>query len=74
MAPAGALCFDPPISRDVGPLDLGRADREPVAYVGYEELITRHFHIRLDDRTRFYDRNTAYDRRATDVRTGVVYR
>ena len=34
--PASALVFDLPVARDVPPLNLDRASREPAAFVGFE--------------------------------------
>ena len=81
---ASALVFDPPVTLDEPELALSRAEREPSVSIGYEELTTEYFSIRLDDRqisngfgfgrfggTGSYD---SYERRAVSHRIGVRYR
>lgn len=60
---ASALAFSPPIVQDDPPLELSRADREPAAFVGYEDLIRSYIYIRTDDRWTA-DGNDRYERRA----------
>lgn len=82
---ASALVFDPPVALNEPPLALSRADREARVSVGYEELTTEYFYIRLDDRQTSYGfdgrghggGNGSYDqyeRRAITERSGVRYR
>ena len=47
---ASALVFDPPVAAGFPPLELARADREPAAFVAYEDVQTTYFYLRLDDR------------------------
>jgi hypothetical protein len=37
---AGALCFDPPVSRDQLPPDVAREGREPEVVLGYQQQST----------------------------------
>jgi hypothetical protein len=82
---ASALVFDPPVAQDDEPLALSRLERQPSVSVGYEDLTTEYFYIRMDDRqisngysgggrgggSGNYDR---YERRAVTERVGVRYR
>ena len=85
---ASALVFDPPVAQDEEPLALSRVDRQPGVSVGYEDLTTETFYIRMDDRQSFngssggsrggHGRGSGsfdrYERRAITERTGVRYR
>jgi hypothetical protein len=72
-APASALVFTPPISYDVPPLDLSREPRARAAFVGYEDLTTTFFYLRLDDR-QIDSKRGRFERRAVTERIGVSYR
>lgn len=52
---------------------LARDDRQPGAFVGYEDISTTSFMIQTDDRPGDYSEGWMY-RRAMTVRTGVSYR
>src|SRR3954467_2802937 len=60
---ASALAFSPPIAQADAPLDLTRADREPAAFVGYDDLIRTYIYVRTDDRWTG-DGSGDYERRA----------
>jgi hypothetical protein len=66
---ASALAFSPPIAQDEAPLDLSRADREPAAFVGYEDLIRTYIYVRTDDRWTA-DGNDRYERHAIIEKVG----
>ena len=66
---ASALAFAPPIAQDEAPLDLSRADREPAAFVGYEDLIRTYIYVRTDDRWTA-DGNDRYERHAIIEKVG----
>lgn len=88
--PAAALVFDPPVIANDPPLQLGRADREPRVFMGYEGPITETYYVRFDDRQIGFGLNgrfagsggnfgaagnvDLYERRAITERTGVRYR
>ena len=47
---ASALVFDPPVAAGLPPLEMARDDRQPSAFVSYDEVQTTYFYLRLDDR------------------------
>ena len=47
---ASALAFSPPIAQNDAPLDLARADREPSAFVGFDDQTRTFIYVRTDDR------------------------
>ena len=47
---ASALIFDPPVAAGFPRLELSRADREPAAFVAYDEVFSTYFYLRMDDR------------------------
>ena len=47
---ASALIFDPPVAAGFPPLELSRAEREPAAFVAYDEVFSTYFYVRMDDR------------------------
>jgi len=68
---ASALCFTPPIALDEPPLELSRADREPAAFVGYDDLMRTYIYIRTDDRfSGDGSGNDRYERRAIMEKVG----
>ena len=78
-----ALVFDPPVAAGQPRLDLDREARSPVAVVGYDELETTYFYLRIDDRQTFQpiiDGNGTrgnlgrFERRAISETVGVRYR
>jgi len=70
-APASALVFD--LRLPAGDLpELDREPRQPMAFVGYEELLTTYFYLRVDDRQR--TDGDRYDRRSYMQSLGVRYR
>ena len=72
---ASALAFDPPVVSDAVTPNLSREGRELAAYVGYDEVITTYFYLRLDDRQVIQtDGPERYERRAISERFGVSYR
>jgi hypothetical protein len=71
---ASALVFDPPLVRDEPPLLLARQPRQPSAVVGYDEVQTTFFYLRMDDR-QFIDSPRDWSlRRAITTRVGVSHR
>ncbi len=62
-ARASALVFSPPIAQNDAPLDLSRAEREPGAFVGFDDLSRTYLYVRTDDRWSG-DGTDRYDRRA----------
>ena len=49
-AVAAALVFDPALIIGEPPVMLAREDRQPGAFVGYQEQTVTSFYIRIDDR------------------------
>jgi hypothetical protein len=47
---ASALVFTPPISINDPPVELSRADREPGAFVGFEDQTRSFLYVRTEDR------------------------
>ncbi len=72
-ARACALVFSPPIAQNDAPLDLSRADREPGAFVGFEDLSQTYLYVRTDDRWTG-DGNDNYERRAISEKVSSVTR
>ncbi|QOV89317.1 hypothetical protein [Humisphaera borealis] len=50
---ASALVFDPPITLAEAPIYLGRENRGPAAFFGYEEGFTEYYRLSVDDRQTF---------------------
>ena len=50
---ASALVFDPPVTLAEAPIYLGREDRGPSAFFGYEEGYTEYYRLSVDDRQTF---------------------
>jgi len=70
---ASALAFAPPIVAADVPMDLSRADREPTAFVGYDDLIRTYIYVRTDDR--FTGNGDGdYERRAITEKIGASTR
>jgi hypothetical protein len=70
---ASALVFTPPIAAADAPLNLSRADREPGAFVGFDDLIRTYIYVRTDDR--FTGDGTGdYERRAITEKVGASTR
>jgi len=70
---ASALAFAPPVAQNDPPIDLSRADREPGAFVGYDDLIRTYIYVRTDDR--FTGDGTGdYERRAIIEKVGASTR
>src|SRR5437016_1879014 len=68
---ASALVFTPPIALDEPPLELSRADREPAAFVGYDDLMRTYIYVRTDDRfSGDGTGNDRYERRAIMEKVG----
>jgi hypothetical protein len=72
-AVATALVFDPPVAAHLPAMELPRGPRASTAFVGFEELQTHFFHIRIDDR-QTNDWRERYERRAIIHQTGIRYR
>ena len=47
---ASALVFDPPVAAGQPSLELARDERQPAAFVSYDDVQTTYFYLRLDDR------------------------
>ena len=86
---ASALVFDPPVIEGEAPLELGRADRAPGAFVGFDGPTVEYLYVRMDDsqvgngfgRGGRFGRGGGgggtydrYERRAVTERIGVRYR
>jgi hypothetical protein len=70
---AAALVFDAPIAQGQPRVTLYRDEREPAAFVGFEDLNATSFYVRTDDRPGL--RPDAWiERRAISERIGVTYR
>lgn len=71
--PASALVFSPPLAPpDLEPA-LARSGRDVSAFLGYDEIITEYFYLRVDDRQSDTFRDN-YERRAVSEKVGVRYR
>ena len=70
---ASALAFAPPIAAADVPLDLSRAEREPAAFVGYDDLIRTYIYVRTDDRFTGNGEGN-YERRAITEKVGASTR
>jgi hypothetical protein len=71
--PASALVFDPPVAANQPPLELARAQREPSAFVAYDEVFSTYFYLRLDDRQKISPDGTS-ERRVISETFGVSRR
>lgn len=67
---ASALAFSPPIAQNDPPINLSRADREPGAFVGYDDLIRTFIYVRTDDRWTGDANSGSYERRAIIEKVG----
>lgn len=70
---ASALAFTPPITLSDAPLDLSRADREPGAFVGFDDPIRTFMYVRTDDRFSA-NGDDRYERRAIIEKIGASTR
>ena len=73
-AVAAALVFDPALIIGEPPVMLAREDRQPGAFVGYQEQTVTSFYIRIDDRQTGNRHNDRYERRAIIEQVGATYR
>jgi hypothetical protein len=79
---AAALVFDPPASEGLPEDALAREDRQPQAFVGYQEEIAEFFYLRWDDRQSNWGHghhgdgggDDHFERRAVSERVGVMFR
>ena len=69
---ASALAFSPPIAQNDAPLDLSRADREPSAFVGFDDQTRTFIYVRTDDRFSG-DGNDRYERRSITEKIGCQH-
>ena len=76
--PASALVFDLPIARDIPPMNLDRASREPGAFVGNESPSVEYHTVLINSfqGAGFGDRGfgDSYQRQDFVQRTSVRYR
>jgi hypothetical protein len=72
-APAAALVFDSPVTLNEPPIFLPRDQRQPGAFVGFDELTITYQYLRTDDR-HTNDGTDRYIRRSVSERIGVSYR
>jgi hypothetical protein len=72
-ATAPALAFTPPISINDPPIELTRADREPGAFVGFEDQTRSFLYVRTEDRYSS-DGKGRYERRAIIEQLGSTTR
>jgi hypothetical protein len=70
---AAALVFDAPIAQGQPPVTLYRDEREPSAFIGFEQRNATSFYIRTDDRPGVPP-DAWLERRAVSERVGVTYR
>lgn len=70
---ASALVFDPPVAAGMPPLELARADREPAAFVAYDEVFSTYFYLRMDDHQKI-DADGRSERRVISETFGVSRR
>jgi hypothetical protein len=70
---AGALVFDPPVARAEPAVNLPRGPRQASAFVGFDELTTTFFSVRVNDR-HTADWTDRYERRAVMEQVGVRHR
>ena len=75
-AVAAALVFDPPVRAGEPLLDLSRSNREPSAFVSYEDLQVTSYYLHIDDRQNFSGNGDfgRFERRAITQTIGVSYR
>src|SRR4051794_20587087 len=71
---AAALVFDTPLTIGEPPTALAREDRQPGAFVGYQEQTITSFWIQIDVRQTGSPNCDRYERRAFIVQTGTTYR
>lgn len=71
---SGALAFMPPVAMDQRELQLWRDDRQPSAFVGYDQPIAQYYYVRTDDRQNFWGDNDIIMRRAVTVKMGMTSR
>jgi hypothetical protein len=71
--PTASLAFTPPVSIDQPAAELWRDERQPAAFVGFDEVITTFYYLRTDDRSGD-DGFNWLSRRAISERVGVSYR
>jgi hypothetical protein len=70
---ASALAFSPPITQGDAPIDLSRSDREPSAFVGFDDQTRTYIYVRTDDRFSG-DGNDRYERRSITEKIGASTR
>jgi hypothetical protein len=74
-ATSSALVFDPPATINEPPLELARETRQPMAVLGYEDIVTTYSYTRSDDRFRVsFDNGDRYERRSISERIGISTR
>jgi hypothetical protein len=74
-ATSSALVFDPPVIANEPPVELARETRQPVAVLGYEDIVTTYSYTRSDDRFRVtFDNGDRYERRSISERIGISTR
>ena len=70
-----AFVFDPPVAAGMPPVTLARGERQPTAYLGFEELQAEYYYLRIDDNfTGDIDDWGNYQRRSVTQTIGVRYR
>src|SRR4051812_42267886 len=70
---SASLAFSPPIAQDQAPIMLPRDQRQPGAFVGFDDITTSYFYLRTDDRMT-NDGTDPFLRRAIVEKVGVSYR
>ncbi len=48
-SPASSLVFEPPIAFNEPRIDLGREDRQPSVFMGYEDSLPTWFYVRVSE-------------------------
>jgi hypothetical protein len=73
-AAASALVFASPVTPSAPLLGLDRADREPSAFLGYEDSIVESYFIYTDDAQNDCPFFNSYDREAVYAKVGTLTR
>jgi len=70
-APASALCFASAVAPSFPLPGLDRTDREPSAFLGYDQTVTESYFILTDDEQFNFSGLGSYDRQAIYAKSGV---
>lgn len=73
-SPASALCFASPVTPSSALPGLDRADREPSAFLGYDQTVTESYFIFTDDDQFDFCGLGSFQRQAIYAKSGVRIR